>query len=165
MKSVNEVITGKPILFEDKYIYPNSLNTVSIKFKNFHKLRSHHDIITFNENSVKEITEKYNRRYERLINAIKSDQPIIFIRYCKLDIEENQIFNFYRNIKKINNNLNFKFVLVSDCDKLVLSKNLLNLTNFMYINLNNYMDDDVINETDEFQKIIKKYKCIYDIVK
>ena len=94
MKSINDIIEGKPILFdEENYTYPNSLNTVSIDFKNFDLLISHHDINEFNDNSINEITEKYTRRYKRLINTIKEQKKINFIRYCKNqeNIEEEEI--------------------------------------------------------------------------
>jgi hypothetical protein len=109
MKSVNEILEGKPILFEDKYEYPNPLNTTSINFLNFDKLISHHDINEFNENSINEITEKYTRRYERLISTIQNKEQIFFIRYCKNldDIEEEEIIKFYKNIIRINRNLSF----------------------------------------------------------
>jgi len=161
MKSINEVLEGKQILFEENYVYPNSLNTTSINFKNFDLLISHHDIDVFNDNSITEITEKYTRRYERLINTIKSEKQIYFIRYCKnSDISEGEIFNFFYNISRINNDLIFKFILISD-DTLELSNNLINMKNFFYINLNNHIDDDITNEKNDYLKIIKQYKCVF----
>lgn len=166
MKSVNQVLENTPIIFESNYIYPNPLNTTSINFKNFDLLTSHHDIHEFNENSINEITEKYTRRYKNLINTIKEQDKIIFIRYCKnqQNIEEEEILRFYKNIDKINPNLLFNFILISDYDGLIIPNNLLH-DNFIYINLNNYIDHDVLNEENEYFKIIKKYKCIFDIVK
>jgi len=103
LKSVNEVLEGKPILFETNYIYPNPINTTSINFNNFDLLVSHHDINEFNDNSINEITEKYIRRKKRLINTIKEQHKINFIRYCKNqeNIEEEEIINFYKNINAI----------------------------------------------------------------
>jgi len=166
LKSVNEILEGKPILFETNYIYPNSSNTTSINFKNFDKLISHHDIHEFNDNSINEISEKYIRRYERLINTIKEQNKINFIRYCKNqeNIEEEEIIKFYKNIININPNLVFNFILISDHNDLVIPNNLLK-NNFIYINLNNYIDNDVLNEENDFFKIIKKYKCIFNIIK
>lgn len=166
MKSVNQVLENQPILFESNYIYPNPLNTTSINFKNFDLLTSHHDIHEFNDNSINEITEKYIRRYNRLINTIKEQKKINFIRYCynQEDIEEDEIRNFYKNINNINPNLVFNFILISDYDNLVIPNSLLK-DNFIYINLNNYIDDVILNETDDYQKTIKKYKCVFDIVK
>ena len=167
MKSINELLEGKPILFEETYEYPNPLNTTTIKFLNFNCLISHHDIVKFTDNSINEITEKYTRRYERLINKIKTEKEIYFIRYCKdaNDIEEGEIIKFYENIKNINNNLLFKFILISDCENLIISDNLINNENFIYINLNNFIDEEVINETNDYFKTIKLYKCIFNIIK
>ena len=166
MKSVNQILENTPIIFENNYIYPNLLNTTSINFKNFDLLISHHDIHEFNDNSINEITKKYIRRYERLINTIKEQKKINFIRYCKnqQNIEEEEIIRFYKNIKNINNNLIFNFILISDNNDLVIY-NLLKNDNFIYINLNNYVDDDILNETNNYFKIIKTYKCVFDLVK
>jgi hypothetical protein len=166
MKSVNQILENTPIIFESNYIYPNSLNTTSIKFKNFDLLISHHDIHEFNDNSINEITEKYIRRHKRLINTIKEQNKINFIRYCKnqQNIEEEEILKFYKNIKNINPNLLFNFILISDNNDLVIPNSLLK-DNFIYINLNNYIDDDILNETNEYFKIIKTYKCVFDLVK
>jgi hypothetical protein len=161
MKSVNQVLENTPIIFETESIRPNTLNTTSINFKNFDLLISHHDIHDFNDNSINEITNKYIRRYERLINTIKEQEKINFIRYCKnqQNLEEKEIYTFYKNIKNINPNLIFNFILISDDNDLVIPNNLLK-DNFIYINLNNYVDDDIVNETNDYQKIIKKYKCV-----
>jgi hypothetical protein len=166
MKSINQILENTHILFESHYIYPNSLNTTSISFKHFDLLTSHHDIDKFNENSINELTEKYTRRYERLMNTIKKEKQIFFIRYCKNsdNIEEQEIINFYKNINNINPKLVFKFILISDCDNLIIPNSLLLKNNFIYINLNNYIDDDILNEKDDYQKTIKKYKCVFNIV-
>ena len=58
----------------------------------------------------------------------------------------------------------FNFILISDDNDLVIPNNLLK-DNFIYINLNNYVDDDIVNETNDYQKIIKKYKCVFDLIK
>ena len=166
MKSVNQVLENMPIIFETESMRPNTLNTTSINFKNFDLLISHHDIHDFNDNSINEITNKYIRRYERLINTIKEQEKINFIRYCKnqQNLEEKEIYTFYKNIKNINPNLIFNFILISDDNDLVIPNNLLK-DNFIYINLNNYVDDDIVNETNDYKKIIKKYKCVFDKIK
>ena len=155
LKSVNEILENKPIIFDNNYTYPNPLNTTSINFKNFDLLISHHDINEFNDNSINEITEKYTRRYKRLINTIKEQKKINFIRYCKNqeNIEEEEIIKFYNNI-----------VLISDYNNLEIPHNLFKY-NLIYINLNNYINDDILNEENEYFRTIKKYKCVFDIIK
>jgi hypothetical protein len=167
MKSVNQILENTPIIFETESMRPNTLNTTSINFKNFDLLISHHDIHDFNDNSINEVTNKYIRRYERLINTIKEQEKINFIRYCKnqQNLEEKEIYTFYKNIKNINPNLLFNFILISDDNDLVIPNNLLQ-NNFIYINLNNYVDnDDIGNETNDYYKIIKTYKCVFSLVK
>ena len=167
MKSVNQILENTPIIFDTESIRPNTLNNTSINFKNFDLLISHHDIHDFNDNSINETTNKYIRRYERLINTIKEQQKINFIRYCKnqQNLEEKEIYTFYKNINNINPNLIFNFVLISDDNDLIIPNNLLQ-DNFIYINLNNYVDnDDIVNETNDYQKIIKKYKYVFDLIK
>lgn len=165
MKSVNQILENTPILFENNYIYPNKNDGITIKFLNFDLLISHHDIKEFNDNSINEITEKYTRRYLRLINTIKEQKKIYFIRYCKnsKDLEEKEIINFFNNITNINPKLDFKFILISDCDDLIIPDSLL-LYNFIYINLNKYTDDDILNESNSYKKIIKQYKCVFKLV-
>jgi hypothetical protein len=166
MKSVNEVLDNKPILFEDKYIYPNPLNTTSINFLDFHLLTSHHDIVDYNSETVSKVIEKYKRRYDRLINTIKTEKNIYFIRYCKdaKDIEVKEIIYFFRKIKEINYKLVFKFILISDCNNLIVPNTLKNTTNFIYIDLNDYIDEDITNESDKYLKIVKKYKCLFNVL-
>lgn len=165
MKSVNQILENTPIIFESTYIYPNISNNTSIKFKNFDLLTSHHDICKFNDNSINEITEKYTRRYERLINTIKEQQNIYFIRYCKNsnNIEEEEIIKFHKNINNINPNLIFKFILISDYNDLIIPNSLLEC-NFIYINLNNYINQDILNEENTYFKSIKQYKYVFDII-
>ena len=135
--------------------------------ENFDKLISHHDIHEYNNNSILEITEKYNKRYKRFIDTIKYNKNIYFIRYCKSlnDLEEKEILHFYKNIQNINPELIFKFILISDCENLLIPSNLLNNEKFIYVNLNNYIDDDILNESNDYFKIIKKYKCVFKLFK
>jgi hypothetical protein len=175
MKSVNQVLENTPIMCNQLYI---DVSDNFIKFKNFDLLISYHDVKNFdllfsyngvrkiNMNILNEITEKYNKRYKRLINTIKEENKINFIRYCKnqQNLEETEIIRFYKNIIKINPNLIFNFILISDCDNLVIPTELLK-DNFIYINLNNYINDDILNELDSYLKIIKTYKCIFNLIK
>jgi hypothetical protein len=166
IKSINEILNRKEIIFDTNYIYPNSSNTTTICFKYFDLLISHHDIHEPNENSINDITNKYKRRFSRFIATIKNEKQIFFIRYCRdqVDLEEKEIHNFYENIKNINKDLVFVFILISDNNSLIIPTTLSEKQNFMYIELNNYIDDDILNEEDIYYKIIKSYKCIYSIV-
>ena len=175
MKSVNQVLENTPIICNKLYI---NVRGKFIKCKNFDLLILHHDVKNFdllflyndvreiNMNILNGIIEKYNKLYERLINTIKEENKINFIRYCKNqdDLEETYIIRFYQNIIKINANLIFNFILISDCDNLVIPAKLLK-DNFIYINLNNYINDDILNESESYLKIVKTYKCVFDLIK
>jgi hypothetical protein len=167
LKSVNEVLSHKPILFEEKFEYPNPLNTVSIHFKNFDLLLSHHDIDKPHPDAIKEITEKYTRRFVRFIQTLQTEKEINFIRYCRnqSNLEEYEIHLFYIYIKNYNPNLKFKFILVSDENTLQIPPTLKTKENFIYINLNDHLDLDTKNELNEYFRIIKMYKCVYNLVK
>jgi hypothetical protein len=165
MKSVNELIEGKPILFEETYEYYEFKNSTTINFKYFDLLTSNHDIQKFNENSIKEITEKYKKRYQRFIKTLKEEKKIFFLRYCKnqSNIEEEQINRFYKNIRMINNKLSFAFILISDDDNLILPDSLKNKKNLIYINLKNNPNYNA-NEYNEYCKTIENYKYIYETI-
>lgn len=166
MKSINQVLENNPIEFDMNSTYINQLNSTSIHFKNFHLLISHHDLHEINENSINSLIEKYQKRYTRLINIIKTKSIIYFIRYCKDSntMEENEIITFFKNISILNEKLKFKFILVSDHENLIIPSILIENKNFKYINLNDYMDEDTINESNGYFKIIKKYKCLYKLL-
>ena len=66
-------------------------------------------------------------------------------------LEKDEILKFYKNIISINENLSFKFILISH-DTLNIPESLIDL-NFIYVNLNEHIDDEVKNEKDEYQKL------------
>lgn len=165
LKSVNEILEGISIEIDKETRYFNNQKSISVQFKGCHQMTSHHDLPDFSEESIIKMNDKYKRRYIRLIDNIKSITNIKFIRYCRdnTDIEEAQIFRFYDNIKKINNDSNFSFILVTDNNDLNISKEVLELKQFRFINLNNEMDDDTKKESASYSKIVKSYKCIYSL--
>lgn len=164
MKSVNQLLEGMPILVGD-YVYPNAAGTTTVNFLNYHLLVSHHDMYIYNEDSKNKLIEKYERRYKRFINTLKEQKEIFFIRYSKNsnDIETEEITKFCKYITNINNILRFKFILISDSDNLKIDKCLFSNEKFIYINLNKYINNDLINEQTPYFKIIKLYKCVFDL--
>jgi flavodoxin len=160
MKSVNEILEGRSIEFEDTYIYPNPLNKTTINFKNFNLLISHHDIDIFNNDNKHEITETYNRRYVRLLETLKTENNIYFIRYChdESNLEEEEIHKFYENINKINEDLKFSFILMGGNAGIKISEQLINKNNFHYFNLKKFEHADDIIEEFEWHKLMKAYK-------
>ena len=60
--------------------------------------------------------------------------------------------------------LSFYFILISDDDSLKIPTSL-SKENFIYINLNKHITREALDEEDYYQKIIKTYKCVFEIVK
>jgi len=158
MKSVNEVLAGKRIAFESTYIYPNAVNTTTINFLEFDLLVSHHDIHEYTTDCIESIIEKYTRRYHRLLDTIKSEKEITFIRYCKdnQDLSEIDIHNFIEAVSSINNSLKINFILCSD-NKLEISNRLLNHIQFIHL----IPTPEVLSISDPYQKTVQLYKSIF----
>ena len=149
------------INFEDDW-YVNHKNYITIKFKNFHNIYSHHDLnINFTIYDYDELKQKYIRRYKRLINDIKTEDKIFFLRY---GIEDSvQIELFYENIQKKNPNLIFYYIM------LVYSENTIDFKikydNFIVINFYDYIDKKMKYDNDPFNRILQyNWKEIYNIL-
>lgn len=114
LKSINQflLLNENDILYLDfEEITPNHHNGITVKFKNFDKIYSHHDLHNNTENDINELKEKYIRRYKRFINDILSENNILFIRYGIDD--EFQIKLFKENIQKLNPNLIFDLIIIN----------------------------------------------------
>ena len=163
MRSINEVLEGKEISFDVKSSFFNFLNTYTIRFNNFDMMISHHDLHEINNKEIFNLIVKYNRRRKRLIETIKNEKQIFFIRYCKdqRDLQGQEIIQFYDHVLRINPNLDVKFILASDNNNLRVPAALLNKKGFIFINLNGYKNTDVIPATE--MKEVGLYKCIFTI--
>ena len=131
----------------------------SVKFNNFDKIISHHDLKEkYSEDDYKNFIEKYKRRYYRLLKDIKTQDKIFFIRY---GIEDNNIINnFINKILSINPNLKLYFIIVNYDEK----NQYINDKNYIYINFYNY-NKDINYNSDLFYRTIKyNWKIIYDII-
>ena len=109
LKSVQEVISiynnNLDIidkLYNNLNIVLNKDNKHSVYFNNFNKIISHHDLDkTYNLNDFNNFMNKYKRRFDRLINIIKNENKIFFIRFGNEKYED--IMNFINEVKIINN--------------------------------------------------------------
>jgi hypothetical protein len=73
-----------------------------------------HDIgIDVTRNSIIEFINKYKRRYNRIIEFIKSDKKLYFIRYGKVDDNTKNLF--IKTVLKINPNCNFFLISINIC--------------------------------------------------
>lgn len=84
------------------YIYSNNYCTFYHEFENY-----------IEKLDMKDFIDKYTRRINRLINIIKSNKKIIFIREEYGDVKINKIYKFIDTIKKINPNINYYLVIIS----------------------------------------------------
>ena len=144
----------------------NNTNKRTIMFSNFDKIYSHHDLKV--DHTVDELNiffEKYKRRYHRLIEYIKNENIIFFIRY---GIEnESQICEFIEIIKKLNPVLKVYFINIYESNnhnKSIYNK-INNLDNFIEINYNYHMDKNRIYSKEAFYRL-KEYNwnIIYKII-
>lgn len=153
--SINQILTTDNIKDKlntnfNKFI--NIDNNTSIKFNNFHHIISHHDLpLNYSEEDFQNLIEKYNRRLNRIINYIKTEDKIFFIRYG-LEKQED-INNFIKIIKNINPNLEYLFlnIIYDPLDKTVELFD----KNYILINFNNYIDKSKIYSENLFDKIME----------
>lgn len=149
------------INFEDDW-YVNHKKCITIKFKKFHNIYSHHDLNNnFTIYDYDNLKQKYIRRYERLINDIKNEDKIFFLRY---GIEDSvQIELFYENIQKKNPKLIFYYIM------LVYSENPIAFNikydNFIVINFYDFIDKKIKYDNDPFNRVLQyNWKEIYNIL-
>jgi hypothetical protein len=160
--SINNKLSSKNIISNK-----DSKNTVL--FDNFDKIYSHHDLIqNYSENDFNDLIKKYERRYNRLINDIKTEDKIFFIRY---GIEnEDLIINFFKIIESINPNLKMYFINTyfdEDINKSYYSDNLTKSYNFYHINFKNFsLGPYYNNKIDLFEKTFEyNWDKIFEIIK
>ena len=82
MKSINEVLSKKEIMFEDNYEEDNDGIFCPVRFKNFDNLVSLHDFTFFDyndDNKIANVISKYERRRDRFIEKIKESKNIYFL--------------------------------------------------------------------------------------
>lgn len=118
-------------IIENKEISKIMINKYNMKF--------YHD---FSQNyNIEEIKEKYNRRIERFYDLLNINQQntIYFIRdEIKYNIDYKQIQRFQEILHKINNNLNYKIIVIIHNPKNKI------------INLSDTNNLQIINDTDKF---------------
>ena len=139
-------------------IFLNKNGNNSVKFNNFDKIISHHDLIQkYSQNNYNDFIEKYKRRYYRLINDIENEDKIFFIRY---GIEDNEIINkFIDKILIINPLLKVYFIIVD------YNENNEKINNKNYIYINFYNHENIKYNNDLYYRTIEyNWKIVYDII-
>lgn len=112
-------------------------NKSIIKLFNTSKLISMHDLpIKYSFNDIYEFILKYKRRYNRLINIIKSNNKVYLIRRDNVSNEKiKKLMNILDNINS-NNNITFILLRTDIEDHYIYSKRIINI-NFNKLKLNN----------------------------
>ena len=165
MRTINHIITLKDLnlltqnfKFEDQTKKENK----TLIWNHFSKMISYHDLKSnFNEESLKEFTNKYLRRYYRLMNDLYNEEKLFFIRYGKTNI--NDIKLFIANIKNINQNPKLKLYFINvDFDK-NNKENIFysEINNYIYINFNQVNKTELKNDDIYFQLLECNWEYVF----
>ena len=141
-------------------------NKSCVKFKNYDNLISYHDLLnpyTITDYNI--FIEKYKRRYNRLLEIIKNEDILYFIRYGYED--EKDIANFFHIIKYLNMNAKVYFINVYyDKIKNDYNYNIIN-NNCFFIPINFYLfeeKDKIYNEDDYYKTLEYNWDNIFKII-
>jgi len=146
---------------------PNINNCQSVTFNNFDRMISHHDLkIDYTDEDYIIFIDKYKRRYYRLIESIKTDNIIFFIRYGEED--PAQYLEFIKCIKNINPLCNFYIIniLYDECNNINNSLyESLNIYNIYIINFYNYLEMNVVYDHDLYYRMMQfNWKIVYELI-
>lgn len=117
----------------------NVLLVGSMETSDMHYKLVDSDIVTshYNHNTTNEFYDIVNRRAKRFLNDVKNNEDILFIRHDRYNhITYEGVEEFFKIIRKMNPNLKFKLLLLSD--KIIEHENVINKVydedqNFNYI--------------------------------
>ena len=103
--NINNLLIDSEICIDQKY--------VKCIIKSLSQFVSYHDIIkNYNNNDINNFIDKYKRRFNRIIEYIKSRELLYFIRFN--NITENEKNLFFETIYKINPNCNFYLIIINN---------------------------------------------------
>ena len=141
---------------------PNINECQTVTFNNFDRIISHHDLKEkYNTDDYIEFIEKYKRRYNRLIECIKTENKIFFIRF---GIENRiQFQEFIKAIKQINPLCQFYIINLIYDEKNVEYKN--DIPNLYTINFYYFLEKDIIYNDDLYYRTIQfNWKLVYNLI-
>ncbi len=141
---------------------PNINGCQTVTFNNFDKVISHHDLKeNYNMEDYKEFIEKYKRRYYRLIECLKTENKIFFIRFG--DEKLFQFQEFIRIVKEINPLCEFYIInLIYDENNTMQNDDIPNLyiINFYY-----FLEKNIIYNDDLYFRTIQfNWKIVYNLI-
>jgi len=144
MISVIEILSCNDInniLYFDNIIkdtsHPIINNNSRINIKSLNRCTSIHDLkINYSNKDILNFIEKYKRRFNRIIEYIKSNHKIYFIRFDKTNfIDNDTIQKFIKTILKINPNCNFNLILIKSYNNKLNNYSLSKNKHCLYIKL------------------------------
>jgi hypothetical protein len=141
MNSVIEILQSnniKNILYFDNIIRdvndPYSGENSRIIIKSLNHCVSIHDFSrNYTDNDILDFIDKYTRRFNRIIQFIKSNEKLCFIRFDHL-LNYDEIYKFIETIKNINNNCDFTIVIIDNHTK--NNSEIFKQNNLLHIKLN-----------------------------
>jgi hypothetical protein len=145
----------------------NNKNKNTVYFNNFSKMVSYHDLPEpYDNNDINNLIEKYKRRYYRLIDDIKREDKIFFIRYGLED--DNNIKKFMNKINDLNPNLKVDFINVdyNENDNNYIDNNA-DDSNYHYHYINFYKFLDIHKKYDEdlyFKTIQFNWGAVFGLI-
>jgi len=149
-KDINTILTFPNI----QLIGYKNINSI-IKFKNCTKLVSMHDVpIKYSFNDINNFILKYKRRYNRLIELIKSNNKTYIIR--RDNPLDNKITKFINIINIINPNNNITLILLRNdiIDHYIFSKRVI------CINFNKFK----LNKNNDWQRNNYAWNLLFDFI-
>jgi hypothetical protein len=154
--NINNILHVDNIIRDVNMPYHNNNSRIVIKSLKY--CVSIHDLSKdYTDNDILDFIDKYNRRFNRIIEYIKSNKKIFFIR---LGYESyDTIYKFIETIKKINTNCDFIVVMIDNDNK--NKTETLKQNNFLHVklNINNPKNDwtnQFLNWNDIFSDIENK---------
>jgi len=141
---------------------PNINQCHTVTFNNFDRIISHHDLKeNYDKCDYNEFIEKYKRRYNRLIECLKTENKIFFIRFGYETVTEFK--EFIRIIREINPLCEFYIINLIYDEINIGDTN--DIPNLYTINFYCFLEKDVIYNDDLYYRTIQfNWKIVYDLV-
>lgn len=114
-KNIDELLNFNNIYINPKIPYSkgNTGKNTRVVIRSLYRCISIHDVKTdFNNDDIYDFIDKYKRRWNRMIEYIKQDEKIYFIRFGEIKPHEKE--QFIQTILGINENCNFYLISIID---------------------------------------------------
>jgi hypothetical protein len=130
-------------------------------------MTSYHDLYNMSNDSINYYVDFYTKLQNELINNIKTEDKIFFLRTVKeqSDLQEDDIHNFYSTVYSINPKLKFYFIILSD-KNINISEKLSTKDNFILFNFSNYLNNNKTYDNNMYFRILIDYEweSLYKII-